>query len=134
MIARAFFDTNVLVYFYSEAGENTQLAEDLLIQGGVVSVQVLNELVSVMSRKLGMTWEEVRSARDKALVFCPSPISLTEDIHREAVDIAARYGFTIYDSLILAAALQAKCSTVYTEDLQHGQIVEGLRIVNPFLQ
>ena len=132
MSGNVFFDTNVLVYFFSDAGERTVVAENLLVQGGVVSVQVLNELVSVARRKFKMTWEEVRSARDKTLVFCPRPVSITEEIHRSALDIGARYGFTIYDSLILAAALQAGCTTVFTEDLHHGQVVEGLRIENPF--
>jgi predicted nucleic acid-binding protein len=134
MSGSVFFDTNVLIYFFSEAGERTSIAEILLAQGGVVSVQVLNELISVARRKLKMTWDEVRIARDKTLVFCPRPVSITEEIHRSALDIGARYGFTIYDSLILAAALRAGCTTVFTEDLQHGQVVEGVRIENPFLK
>jgi predicted nucleic acid-binding protein len=132
MNSSVFFDTNVLVYFLSDAGERTVVAEDLLLQGGVISIQVLNEMVSVARRKFRMTWEEVRTARDKALVFCPSPVSLTEDVHRSAMDIGSRFGFAIYDSLILAAALKAGCTTVYSEDMQHGQVVEGLRIENPF--
>jgi predicted nucleic acid-binding protein len=133
MTARVFFDTNVLVYFFSEAGLHTETAESLLVEGGVVSVQVLNELVSVARGKLGMSWNEVRAARDKILVFCPSPVSLTEELHRSAVELSARYGYRIYDSLVLTAAMQAGCTTVYSEDMQHGQVVDGVRIVNPFL-
>jgi predicted nucleic acid-binding protein len=103
------------------------------VEGGVVSVQVLNELVSVARGKLGMSWNEVRAARDKILVFCPSPVSLTEELHRSAVELSARYGYRIYDSLVLTAAMQAGCTTVYSEDMQHGQVVDGVRIVNPFL-
>jgi predicted nucleic acid-binding protein len=134
MNARVFFDTNVLLYFFSESGHRTETAEGLLLEGGIVSVQVLNELVSVARGKLRMSWDEIRIARDKALIFCPNPVSLTEGIHRSAVEISARYGYRIYDSLILAAAMQAGCSTVYTEDMQHGQKVGKLTIVNPFLQ
>lgn len=128
-----FFDTNILLYFFSEAGFRTEVAEALLVQGGVISVQVLNELVSVAHGKLKMNWDEVRAVCDKALIFCPGPVSLTEETHRSAVEVSARYGYRIYDSLILAAAKQAGCTTLYTEDMQHGQIVDGVRIMNPFL-
>jgi predicted nucleic acid-binding protein len=133
MTARVFFDTNVLLYFATDAGRRTALAEQLIIEGGVISVQVLNELVSIARGKLKMSWDEVRAVRDKTLVFCPNPVSLTEEIHRSAVEISARYGFHIYDALILAAAIEAGCSKLLTEDLQHGQMVEGVRIENPFL-
>jgi predicted nucleic acid-binding protein len=133
MNAKAFFDTNVLLYFFSDEGRHTEVAEGLLVEGGVVSVQVLNELASTARRKLKMNWDEVRAARDKTLIFCPNPVFLTLDIHDSAVEIAARYGYHIYDSLILAAAIEANCTTVYTEDMQHGQTIGKLTIVNPFL-
>jgi predicted nucleic acid-binding protein len=133
MTPRVFFDTNVLLYFFSEEGYRTEVAERLLVQGGVVSVQVLNELVSAARKKLKMNWDEVRVARDKTLFFCPNPLPLTEETHRSAVDISIRFGYRIYDSLILAAAMQAGCTTIYSEDMQHGQAIGGLTIVNPFL-
>lgn len=133
MTRRVFLDTNVVLYFVSEAGARTAIAEQLLMQGGVVSVQVLNELVSAARGKLNMSWDEVRVAREKTLIFCPDPVSLTEDLHRSAVEISARYGFHIYDSLILAAAMEAGCTTLLTEDMQDGQVVDGVRIENPFL-
>jgi predicted nucleic acid-binding protein len=133
MTPRVFFDTNVLLYFFSEEGYRTEVAERLLVQGGVVSVQVLNELVSAARKKLKMNWDEVRVARDKTLFFCPNPLPLTEETHFLAVDISARFGYRIYDSLILAAAQQAGCTTVYSEDMQHGQAIGSLTIVNPFL-
>jgi len=133
MSARVFFDTNVLLYLFRDAGRHTDVAENLLVEGGVVSVQVLNELVSVARGKFGMNWDEVRAALDKTLVFCPNPVPLTQEIHFSAVEIAARYGYRIYDSLILAAAIEANCATVYTEDMQHSQTIGKLTIVNPFL-
>ena len=133
MTPRVFFDTNVLLYFFSEEGYRKEVAERLLVQGGVVSVQVLNELVSAARKKLKMNWDEVRVARDKTLFFCPNPLPLTEETHRSAVDISIRFGYRIYDSLILAAAMQAGCTTIYSEDMQHGQAIGGLTIVNPFL-
>jgi predicted nucleic acid-binding protein len=133
MNAKVFIDTNVLVYFFAEAGYRTQLAEQLLSQGGVISVQVLNEAVSVARRKLKMSWDEVCAVRDDALVFCPEPAPLTLQTHQAATAISARYGYPIYDGLIVASALETGCSTLYTEDLQHGQVIEAVRIVNPFL-
>jgi predicted nucleic acid-binding protein len=133
MSNRVFFDTNVLIYFFGEAGRRTPIAERLVWRGGVISIQVLNELASVAHGKLGMSWDEVRSARDKALIFCPDPVPLTLRTHLSAVEISSRYGYAIYDGLILASALEAGCATLYTEDMQHGQIIGGLRIENPFL-
>ena len=129
---RAFFDTNVILYFFGEAGQNTRVAERLLQEGGVVSVQVLNEFLSVAVRKLKMNWSRARSARDETLFFCPNPVPLTLQTHRSATEIVARYGYNIYDAMILAAAMQAGCTTVYTEDMQHGQTVGTLKIENPF--
>jgi predicted nucleic acid-binding protein len=63
---------------------------------------------------------------------CPNPRPLLLETHRTAHQICTRYGFGIYDGLIIASALEADCATLYTEDLQHGQVVEGVRIENPF--
>lgn len=134
MSSAVFFDSNVLIYLLSDSGERTVLAEELSMQGGLISVQVLNEMVSVARRKLKMSWAEIRSVRDKVLILCPNPLALTEQLHRTAFEIGSRYGFTIYDSMILAAASNAGCTTVYSEDMQHGQVVDGVRIENPFLR
>jgi predicted nucleic acid-binding protein len=128
-----FFDTNVLVYFFSESGRRTQVAEQLLAQGGIVSVQVLNELVAVARGKLKVGWDEARAWVEEALIFCPNPRPLTLETHQSALRICARYGYGIYDGLILAAAIEAKCTKFYSEDMQHGHVIEGLRIENPFL-
>lgn len=133
MSRRIFFDTNVLFYAFAKAGSRTHRAEQLLLDGGIVSVQVLNELVSAVRNKLRMDWSEVRRMIESTLHSCPNPLSLTLDTHLSAARICARFGYTIYDGLILASALEADCSIIYTEDLQHGQIIEGMRIENPFL-
>jgi predicted nucleic acid-binding protein len=133
MTPKVFFDTNIILYFFGDEGYRTEAAERLLVEGGVVSIQVLNELVSVAHGKLRMNWDQVCAARDKTLFFCPNPVPLTEETHRSAVELSSRYGFRIYDSLILAAATQAGCTTVYSEDMQHGQTIGKLTIVNPFL-
>ena len=128
-----FFDTNVLVYVVGQNDQRTAPAEALLAGGGVVSVQVLNEFVSVVRRKLGMTWEEVAEALAAIRTLCPTPIPMTIDTHETALRIAAQYGYHIYDALVAAAALQARCTILYSEDLQNGQVIDGcLTIRNPF--
>ena len=133
MSDRAFFDTNVLVYIVGQKDERTAEAEALVANGGVVSVQVLNELASVSHRKLGMSWEEIGGALAAIRDLCPSPIPLTLDTHGAGLRIAAKYGFHFYDALIAAAALEAQCTTLYSEDFQDGQVLYGkLTIRNPF--
>jgi predicted nucleic acid-binding protein len=127
-----FFDTNVLVYAFANEGSRTAVAERLLEGGGLVSVHTLNEFVAVAVRKLGMTWEEVAEALRAILLACPSPVPMNLDSHRSALRIARRYGYHIYDSLVIAAALEARCKTLYSEDLRDGQVIEGLAIRNPF--
>ncbi|MGP8271074.1 MAG: PIN domain-containing protein [Terracidiphilus sp.] len=133
MSAPPFFDTNVVLYAFTPSGDKTITAERILLQGGVVSVQVLNELTSVSCTKFKMSWSEVKRVIQGTTILCPNPKSLTYETYLEALRISERYGFSIWDGMILAAALIAGCTTLYTEDLQHGQIVEGLRIENPFL-
>jgi predicted nucleic acid-binding protein len=133
MSDRAFFDTNVLVYTLAQHDARTPIAEGLLARGGVMSVQVLNELASVAHRKLQMRWPQVTEALDAIRILCPSPLPITAEMHDNALRLAGQHGFHIYDALIIAAALEAGCATLYTEDLQSGQVIDGrLTIHNPF--
>jgi predicted nucleic acid-binding protein len=133
MSGRAFFDTNVLIYSLGANDPRGRRAEQLLSEGGVVSVQVLNEFSDVARRKLRMSWEEVREALRVIQDFCPDPVPTTMDTHEQALIIAAAHNIRIYDALILASALATNCSTLYTEDLQDGQVIDGqLTIRNPF--
>jgi predicted nucleic acid-binding protein len=133
MSDKAFFDTNVLVYAVGQQDTRTETAEALLEAGGVVSVQVLNELAAVMQRKLRMPWDEISEALSAIRVLCPAPVALTLDTHDAAVQLARQHGWHIYDALIVAAALEAGCATLWSEDLQAGRVVEGrLTIRNPF--
>ena len=130
---RAFFDTNVLVYIVGQNDNRTASAEALVAGGGVVSVQVLNELAAVARRKLGMTWEDIQEALAAIRVLCRSPVPLTVETHEAGLRIASQYQFHIYDALVAAAALEAGCTTLYSEDLQDGQVIDGrLTIRNPF--
>jgi len=111
----------------------TKKAEELLASGGALSVQVLNEFVSVARRKILMSWSDVREALDVFRVLCPLPVPVTIEIHETALEIAQKYGYSVYDALVIAAALEAGCATLYSEDLHDGQTIDGkLTIRNPF--
>ena len=130
--AEAFYDTNILLYLLSADVNKADRAEILLAQGGNISVQVLNEFAAVAIRKLGLSWAEVRETLDVVRSVC-SIHPVTIETHDRAFAVAERYGLNFYDALIVAAALLAGCSTLYSEDMQAGQKIDGsLRILNPF--
>jgi predicted nucleic acid-binding protein len=128
-----FFDTNVLLYLLSGDAAKADRAEGLLAAGGVVSVQVLNEFVAVAVGKLAMPLVEIREVLATIRSIC-SVKPLDIETHELGVDLAERYRYSIYDSLILAAALRADCVTLFSEDFQHGQKIERLTIRNPFIE
>jgi predicted nucleic acid-binding protein len=133
MNANAFFDTNVFVYAIVQDDPRFQQAEDLIAKGGTVSVQVLNEFVDVVRRKTKMPWDEVRFAIENLTALCPDPLPVTLDTHKEASAVAEKYRCRIYDALIVASALEARCAILYSEDMQDGQVIDGrLTIRNPF--
>ena len=129
----AFFDTNILLYLLSDDTAKADRAEELIAAGGIISVQVLNEFASVASRKLRMPWIEVREVLDTVRRLCQVEPVLVET-HDRGLALAQRYGFSVYDSMILASALLAGCKILYSEDLQDGQRIDGpLMVRNPFL-
>lgn len=130
--SRPFFDTSVLPYALAQNDPRSDVAIGLLAGGGVVGVQSLNEFAAVARRKLSMPWEEIVEALEAIKELCPNPVPLTKEEHEPAVGISRRYGYEIYDSLMIAAALRARCRTLYSEDLASGQEVQGLAIRNPF--
>jgi predicted nucleic acid-binding protein len=132
MSDRPFFDTTTLIYAISEGDPRSVVAESLLAAGGYISVQVLNEFTAVVRRKLKMPWEEVHEALAAIRALCEPATPLTVATHESALQIATRYGYHIYDSLILAAALEVGCNILYSEDMQDGLQIEGLTIQNPF--
>jgi len=128
----SFFDTNVLLYLLSGDAAKADRAEAVLARGGTISVQVLNEFAAVASRKLGLSYAEIREVLEPVRAVCAvEPI--TPETHDLGLQIAERYGFSLYDALIVAAALRAGCRTLYSEDLQDGQSIDGRLVVrNPF--
>ncbi|HEY1808888.1 MAG TPA: PIN domain-containing protein [Acidobacteriaceae bacterium] len=128
----AFLDTSVLIYTLVREDRRTAVAEELLLSGGLVSVQVLNELVAVARRKLNLSWNEIATALSAIRELCGPPLSLTVEVHEQALKLAERFGYHIDDSLVLASAIGAGCRILYSEDMQDGQSIGKLHIRNPF--
>jgi len=137
--SRYFLDTNILIYSVDPADPVKQriasnLVRDSLQNGrGVISFQVIQEFCSLVRRKFAVpfAWNDLRDYFQQVLApLCE--IHSNAELYRSCLDIAEQTGYSYYDSLILAAAASAGCQTVYTEDLQSGQMLVGLEIVNPF--
>lgn len=127
-----FADTNVLLYLISHDAAKATQAEKLLSARVAVSVQVLNEFANVARRKRSLDWHELNETLAGIHHFVEL-YPLTLDTHRVGLALAERYRFSIYDAMIAAAALQAGCDTLLSEDFQAGQVIDGrLKVVNPF--
>ena len=134
MSDRFFLDTNVLLYASLQPDPRSDTARALLARRGIISVQVLNEFANVAARKLRRPWPEVIRALAAIRVLCPPPRPLTLAIHEAGCAIAGRTGYRLYDALIIAAALEAGCATLFSEDLHDGHVIDGrLTIRNPFV-
>ena len=127
-----FLDSNVLVYAFT-ADPRAEQAQRLLARGCKIGVQGLNEFANVARRELRMTWTEVREALAAIRTLCRAILPIDIDAHTEALMLAERYRYTIFDALVLATALRADCGVLWSEDMQDGLVVNRrLRIVNPF--
>ena len=127
----AFLDTNLLIYAQG-AGAKGETARQAILAGGVISVQVLNECAAVLRRKFNFDWDAVGEAISDMRTALEPVRPIDVGTHEAAVALARSYGFSFYDALIVASALEAGCDTLLTEDLQAGQRIAGLTIVNPF--
>jgi predicted nucleic acid-binding protein len=126
------FDSNVLLYLVSIDNAKAAKARSLLLEGGTISVQALNEVANVGRRKLKMPWTELGALLDdlKGLMTIV-PVDLRT--HEHACRLTWRYKFAFYDAAIVAAALLADCDTLWSEDMHDGLVVDGrLTIRNPF--
>ena len=135
MSGRIFLDTNVLVYAYSvsEPAKRTQALAISTNGERWISTQVLIEFANVSQRKMKNSWPDIQTALIELTgnhqVLNTSTVTIAH-----ATRLADTYGFSWFDSLIVAAALECGCATLYSEDMQHGQLIErSLRVVNPFL-
>lgn len=131
-----FFDTNIFGYSIDLRDKKKQNIARELIRNFptneiVISTQVLQEFYNVATTKLKHDVTEVKKIMFSATRFNVWQVSVNTIF--SAIDINTRYQFSIWDSLILASAIEAGCDTLYTEDLNNGQVVEGVKIVNPFV-
>ena len=133
MPAERFLDTNVLVYAFAADEPRSAPAEALLGEGGVIGVQVLNEFTNVMRRKLAWEWRDIEAALEVTEELLGSARPLTATIHTRAVGLARDHAFAFYDALIVAAAEDAGCRELCSEDFQHGRRFGVLTVRNPFL-
>ena len=128
----AFFDTNILVYA-QEISAKADRARALFAAGGKLSVQVLNEFTAVLRRKQQRDWQEIAEAISDVLAVVDPPLPLTFDLHTAARALAEDHQLSVYDALIVAAAIESGCETLFTEDMQHGRKFGAVTIVNPFI-
>ena len=130
---KCFFDTNILLYLLSSDIDKAEAAEKLLCTGGYISVQIVNELTNVMLKKFKMSWNEIEEFISLIKSICDI-VPLTIEISDSGRDIAQRYRFSLYDSMIVSAAYASNCSVLYSEDMHNGiSINDNLKIINPFI-
>ncbi len=128
----SFFDTNVLLYTTSSDALKAERAERLIAVGGTISVQVLNEIANVARRKMRFSWKRTHDLLSRLRQLLPV-IPVTLSIHEAGLALAERYGLSVYDGMIVAAALASRCDTLWSEDMHDGLVVDDrLTIVNPF--
>ena len=130
-MAKPFIDSNVVLYLFSSDTLKADRAESLLQSGGLISVQVLNEVASVCLRKLKMTWEDVDAVLETLKTTC-EVLPVTLATHEKAVGLVERFQISFYDANIAATAILCGADTLFSEDLQNGMSMDCLTVVNPF--
>jgi predicted nucleic acid-binding protein len=130
-MAGDFLDTNVLIYQFSTDVRKAERAESLLRGGGTISVQVLNEFANVARRRMMLGWDEIHSLLDTVRALL-DVVPVDVETHADGMRLCERYGFSVYDGIIVAAALRSGCETLWTEDMQHGLRIGSLALRNPF--
>jgi predicted nucleic acid-binding protein len=140
MSGRFFLDTNIFAYaFDAKAPAKARRAIQLIRQAadtgeGVVSYQVVQEFFNLAFRRFAQPMSVVDAEQYLITVFRPLlAVHSSSALYIEGLRIAGKYQLSWYDSLIVAAALQSQCTLLFSEDLQHGQKIEDLRIENPFV-
>jgi predicted nucleic acid-binding protein len=140
MSAKAFLDTNILVYTFDgldlakRETARTMVGSALRDRTAIISYQVIQEFLNVATRKFATPLTEADSALYLKQVLNPlCEVHSSIDLYEDALDIQERWKYGFYDSLILAASLAGECDLLFTEDLQHGQKIRDITIINPFL-
>lgn len=126
-----FFDTNIILYLLDD-GPKRDVAAGLLLDGGTISVQILNEALVNCRRKAGMSWEEAGEFLAGIREIC-TVVSLTPAIHDIGRALGEKYQLAVYDAMVVAAALVQGCDCFLSEDMHDGLVIEdALTIENPF--
>lgn len=133
-----FLDTNIFVYEFSPEFEKKAISKNLIksahLYKGCISFQVIQEFLNTVSRKFKkpLSDEDTREYLNKIL-FPLCEIFPSEELYLKALEIKERWQFSFYDSLIVAAAIEANCTILYSEDMQHNQKIYELTIINPYI-
>lgn len=135
-----FLDTNIFVYTFDDRDPGkrdrarTLVTEALSGSRGVIGYQVIQEFLNAALRKFTKPLAAADAERYLAVILEPlCAVFAGVELYHQAIDISERWKYSFYDSLIIASALQANCTILYSEDLQHGQKIGNLRILNPFV-
>lgn len=128
------FDTNILIYAFGKQDDKRKhIAKEIIAKCNIISLQVVNETAYVLLRKFNFKAPEL----DEVIGFMKQNFIITNlniNILDQTLKIADRYGFSFWDSMMVASACDSHCTILYTEDLQHEQLIEGhLQIINPFI-
>ncbi|MEM0912819.1 MAG: PIN domain-containing protein [Pseudomonadota bacterium] len=138
MNAKALLDTNIIICLFDSTDRLKQNKAERLVFGGLengdacISQQVLHESLNVFVRKLNFTFDDAQRVLNDILLPLCIPIP-PASLYNRALVINSRFKYGFYDSLVIASAVELGCRQVFTEDLQNGQTLETVTIVNPFL-
>ena len=127
----AFFDSNVILYLTGRDPAKVAIARDVIRRRGVISVQVLNETARVLRKKFGFDWDDTTEFLIGVRAMC-DVVPITLETHERGLAYAERYQLGVFDAMIVAAAVLAGCTTLYSEDMHHGLVIDGLTVKNPF--
>jgi len=132
---KAFLDSNILIYLYTEDDDSKRNIAQLKLNENicVTSIQALNETSNVLGRKFSLNHTEVKALLDNIETVCDEVLLTNRKTIDNALVLTDRYGFSFFDSLMLSSALEGGCNVIYSEDMSDGQVIEKtLKIVNPF--
>lgn len=132
MTTKIALDTNILIYLYDDSDERKRnISESLILDRPIIGSQVISEFLNVTKRLLKLPKNELMDKANKLFRVCEI-VSMNQMTITKAKDLIIKYDFQLFDSLIVASALQSNCTVLYSEDLHHNLMVENqLRIINP---
>ncbi len=131
-MSKPFIDSNIIIYLLSADTAKADRAESILSMGGIISVQVLNEVASVCRRKLKMPWVEVEALLLAVKTACEI-MPLTVASHEKAVELSKRFELSLFDANIVATALISGAEVLFSEDMHNKLLIDRLLIQNPFI-